>query len=342
MSSPAAKTRMSLHSSRTTTPSPAKSLKIPQFAMTGNEKEDADRKGKHALLVQMIEHCLQNYDHIVPLFNAFNDLQAKMKDDIGVSFEEKFSRVPSVVKSIDEDWAMEYVAAAGGFALKKVIAAKKSCPDIVWEMLEAHTQLNPMLRCPPCFQVKAIAKAAFDKRAFEFGNPLQQLKTSGFLAQSTVIWKNPVYDFEFKDKVLTKVTHKRTKTTVVVQDSHISPSWKLDFEWSDMRACFVKPPYPSVQVNVLFGKGTGPHEQEQFGMRSKAWQDYCVEVARELGEEKAMKEGSAGAEEKHMAKTALEDMKRAKAKDTMNKARIAAAKVMNDRKAKRQKTFAAE
>lgn len=48
---------------------PARTLRILGPEASGYDREDSDRKGKRTLLTQMVQGCIENYDHIMPLYN---------------------------------------------------------------------------------------------------------------------------------------------------------------------------------------------------------------------------------------------------------------------------------
>ena len=59
-----------------------------------------------------------------------------------------------------------------------------------------------------------------------------------------VVWKDPIYELEFDDEMLKSLKHKRTNAMAAI-DGHciVTSAWKLDFAWSEMRACFGFPPF---------------------------------------------------------------------------------------------------
>ena len=64
--------------------------------------------------------------HIAPLFTALRMRQDWTQAQLSVDHTLKLRRVPSIVRSMDEDWVMEYVAQASGFAINSILAAKKN------------------------------------------------------------------------------------------------------------------------------------------------------------------------------------------------------------------------
>ena len=73
------------------------------------------------------------------------------------------------------------------------------------------------------------------------------------------------------------ITHVRTDTKVEAK-LMIGTGWKMDYPWSEMRACFVMEPFPPITVHKFFSKGTGPHSTVHYGINSKPWTEQCSEV----------------------------------------------------------------
>eukprot|EP00975_Prorocentrum_lima_P014887 3157761-Prorocentrum_lima.AAC.1 len=87
----------------------------------------------------------------------------------------------------------------------------------------------------------------FDARNKEFGEQLMGLPTDQIMTEASVRWVDPVYECTFEFNKLKSIYHRRTRSTVNPgPDCTVTSAWSMDFPWSEIRACFVLPPYPAV------------------------------------------------------------------------------------------------
>eukprot|EP00975_Prorocentrum_lima_P039179 8234795-Prorocentrum_lima.AAC.1 len=86
------------------------------------------------------------------------------------------------------------------------------------------------------------------------------------MKDSLVKWVDPVYECTFELNKLKSIYHRRTRSTVEPgPDCIVTSGWSMDFPWSEMRACFVLPPYPAVPVHLFFPQGEDPNNMRHFG-----------------------------------------------------------------------------
>lgn len=304
------------------------------------------------MLCQIVEACLADPKHILPLFTALGtrlDLAKATVQGMDLAPEQRF-RSTSSVASLDEDWVIVFCAQHSGCTVQQLMQAKAFDAQSPGQLLTFLTGLPPHFHLMSQMSIKAVATRVMEARVQSLGDRGKSFLAPGGWSESikALQWRRGCYDVEFDADAaqrLKAIMHIPTQTKVPVAQSHINSSWILENNWNDHAACFSCPPMPAVKLAVFFGKLQGPHSVRPVTARNKEWLDLVDKCYKDWEQtvraaQLACSTSSSSSLSAVEVQSALREYASQKRQDDLESLRERAAKTLAAKRAKRAIEFA--
>lgn len=310
--------------------------RVPKAPATGNFAADAEAEAQREQLMDIIDNCQWHPRLIAPMTTYMR----KILDNPGDTVDgyEVFEKV-STVKQVPGDFWGAFVAQASDFSQSDLVQIRKFDSDAPQQLAIFGTQLTLGLKMPECCMYKPCFEKVCAALHTEVGNRLQGLKAkmtfdprSGKLDWLT----GGCYKLKFTENRLTSIAHVSGCEVEVPAGVDISNRYTLTSNWSDYDAAVQLPPLPPVKLITFFNAQrqyrNGPLGNPRYVGKSKLFENKAKMIHDEWVKDERDK--AAG---RVSAKNIKEDFKatgKERRKESMTKARAAAAKALS---AKRQR-----
>ena len=285
-------------SSASSTPSPSKGspskaakhpavLRLPLPEKSGNINEDEDRSAQHALLLELVQGCLDDRSHIMPLYNKFRErLQQNTVGAAGVKMahNEQFNKISTLgaLYTTETAFCVSFLVSIGDLSASDITKACTAVAGAGLQLLEFAVSMRDDLKLPQQMKIKDVCLRAFNYRNKALANRLSNFKSGGGLnSDGSLNWENGVYKIYCEQDILATIEHVTSGTSIDIKEHQLSTSYILESNWSDMRARFKRAPLPPVYVHTLFPPKTGPHKICQFSNKSKSLADFAEDRMKE-------------------------------------------------------------
>ena len=94
---------------------------LPKLTKIGNEAKDTPSASSRNLLIHLIEECLEDESHIIPLYDLLLQRQRSKPVFAG---ESQFSTLSTIYAKADEDFLSSWIVSASDFTLADLMAAR--------------------------------------------------------------------------------------------------------------------------------------------------------------------------------------------------------------------------
>ena len=95
--------------------------KIPRPQKTGNAQQDQELETQRELFMQLIDHCIWDGKHILPLYGALTHRLSSAGQPQGDGYFKKIGQV----MNLEEDWIMACIVKNSEFTVEDLTAAKQ-------------------------------------------------------------------------------------------------------------------------------------------------------------------------------------------------------------------------
>ena len=189
--------------------------KLPKPIKTGNKAQGTDDEGVHQQFVMLVDTCLKDRSHVVPLFSKLQArLNEKAAEAVGVGFE-KFERQPVSIASLGlaefQGWTTHYIETKTDLTAADIVKAMNFDDHSLLHILQGMTGIPQAARFPTCCRVKAVMVKVLDFYVAAFGFRMKTFKLDhGMSADGRLNFKKLRYRFERVEGLFTAVIHSLT------------------------------------------------------------------------------------------------------------------------------------
>lgn len=317
---------------------------MPKPKKSGNRIADHDASSIHSCFEDLVSVCNMKREHVMPLWFKLQDRVMADMDTEAAQAQGAilFDKPMSSLRSMDEEWLLDWIVKRSGLPVQKLINARRQDPDTVFQLAALELQLPLMFRLGERLRLKEVCYITFNRRGDHMGQRLKNIVASTpkiFHKNGQIDWSHGCYELKFDKLKLTQVLHRGSGMIADVRTESFASDWILEHNWSDADAQLQKGRFPPVKVALLFDekKKEGPHATPAIKAKSKVWQQLVEECTKELEEESArLRQGTtAQASVKEELKKVRDEQK----KSSMDKAREKAKEMLELRWGKRQVSF---
>lgn len=231
--------------------------RLPSVKKTGNTVLDEDTESKIQMLRELVSGCLENLNHVAPLFNKLRERQRIGETDDDAPFKNV-----KMLRDLEKDFLLNFVVTRSDLAVHEVLKALERDPMVVQQLLAFETQIPLTLRWREELWSREVTFRFLADRGDAMGNRLQKFKASGGFKNGAVQWTLGCYkpNFQGEENRMVSITHVPTQCTVTVANTVVIVKGSVSMidNWSDMDAAFLVPPYPPLKCHSLFKSGEGP------------------------------------------------------------------------------------
>ena len=263
---------------------------LPKITKSGNPGLDASRASQRNLLVSLVEACLDDDSHIVPLYDA---LLQRQREKPVVATSSQFSSLSTVYAKSYEDFFITWIESVSDWTCDdlKVLRNKWSA-SAVFILAKLGLQYPAGFRFTEACRNKAFVSWLFNSRHDSLGKPLHNSNPKMEFKKETGtidLSKGSRYKATYENGKLTKLAYLGEPAAEVVIDPErtlISEKQQVQDPHSDLDACFLRDPLPPEPLIHFFPEGVGPKQAKLFAQnKGKEWAAY-IRTSHEAYEEK--------------------------------------------------------
>lgn len=234
----------------------AAALRVPTPKRTGNPQIDDTNDAKRQMLQDLIDHCIQDDDHIIPLHAT---LGKRLRTSKTAGTEGFFPDLTNIYKA-GSDFLLDFLEGRGA-ETQKLITAHSKDPEALKFLVHLETQIPFGLKPSEALFERAVLLKVMKHYGNEYGNRLQKFITDGGFdsPDGRAKFEKGCYRAVFDAKgVMIEIVHINGDKEKIT-DGMVDTSYGLRENYSDWNAYFEKKPYAKVKCSKLFEKNkTGP------------------------------------------------------------------------------------
>ena len=273
-------------------PRTAFAKKAPKLPRTGNKDVDDQADSNRGLLMDIIDVCLDDPKHILPLFGSLKKRIAEAAAPTGPGF---FITL-TVVASLDDTFILVWLESVSDFTSEELLAIKKCDPQAPYLLYEFGTQLPQQLKPPQeCRSMEVMLKVSnarhemcgfrlrtFKKdSSFDIANPAVQFRVGCYV---------PTWEKE-APHAMKQLVHTSTglKIDADEQNKMITKACTIKNNHSDILASFRIPIFPDLPMaNFFTGHANqGPNKYTQIkGGECKKFTEMVDSIVRTMSQDK--------------------------------------------------------
>lgn len=313
-------------------------IHLPRPKKTGNRIVDEDNLNQHICLEEMVTTVIRHRHHTMPLYLALQRrLREEAADETTIEGGELFDKAPNLIKSVDEEWVINWLASQSSFTADEIVKARKADPEAPYQLLAFALQLGLHMRLPESCRTKEVLWKVFTERAAMCGQRLNDFKKRAPMDKAgRLCWQKGSYTLVWAEGRLGSIQHCDGEK-VDVGDTY-SKEYKLEFNWNDWDAQLKKGKFPGIKLHLFFeGSQTGPYALQQWSNKSKEWPAFVKSVADKWTDER--QSTLVGAKANDCVAQALQLVKAEQKATSLEKARGKAKELMEKRRKDRTVTF---
>lgn len=311
----------------------AVALRVPKPKKTGNEMVDTSKDAERELLMVLIDNCIWDSSHIMPLHNLLMKRLASGPQDTGGN---SFDKV-GLLYSLPEEFLAHFITSVSDMSSLDIVAAKRFDPEAVVIMCKFGLDLPAHLKLPRECMLKDFMMDLLMKRHSDIGSRLSKLKESGTwdASRNQLNFKDKgCYRLTWRDGILRSVTH--ISGAVAELDAakiQITRAYTMINNFSDRDAALLMEPLPPVHLFGFFkASNTGPFAHKQFkGGKAQDWTNFVTNARTEF--DNARQVGGGGEE---VMQAELDKLNKERKSEALDKARRSAKEALDRKMLKRK------
>lgn len=184
----------------------------------------------------MVTTVIRHRHHTMPLHLAHQRrLREEVANETTIEGGELFDKAPNFIKSVDEEWVVNWLASQSSLTADEIVKARKADPEAPYQLLAFALQLGLHMRLPESCRTKAVLWRVFSERAAMCGNRLNDFKKRAPIDKAgRLCWQKGSYTLIWAEGRLGSIQHCGGEK-VDVGDTY-SKEYKLEFNWNDWDA----------------------------------------------------------------------------------------------------------
>lgn len=254
--------------------------RLPMPQKSSDEFEEGESRMQREHFQKIINMVWRNPKVVAQAASTIENMVKKLHSMQGAGY---FNCV-SILRSLDDDWACDVLVIESKISADKMESATRFDPDAWRQVMSYALKASPTLKIPKVCRDKAILRRALRKRIADIGDSLQKIDPGEFLSEATggINWlKIGVYEATFGENGrLASVLHRPSNIRATVATYvYVDKGFKLENNWCDATAVFVRPPAARIVCADLFEQGQGPNVAPILTGASKAFDAIVSEAA---------------------------------------------------------------
>ena len=188
-----------------------KRCRLPPAAITGDHCRDEVAVSQMEFLQEMVDGCLNNMDHIVPLYSAYKKRKAMMEADsaTGTTTQERFVNVTTLWQLWKSypDFVMWWVSTQCDLTVQEIGKTCKTHPDSPFHLMLAALQVDGSMRLLLELLVREVFVMWANKRASAQGNRIKNFKLKLGFVGDALSWVCGSYSVTESEGFMHMLTH---------------------------------------------------------------------------------------------------------------------------------------
>ncbi|CAK0886357.1 unnamed protein product [Prorocentrum cordatum] len=277
---------------------------------TGDELVDDETESLFGLLQEMVESCIAEPLHIIPLHNKWKSRASLLSTAAGkLKADERFSNV-STIAGLWKQYPDECM----------LLISKHSSMSL--EKCSAEMNLDKRLLIRDVFTIWADARAAaVGNRLADFGKPGH----GAVRTDHTIDWSFGSYRASVSGEFMSEITYRHSNVKKDIKTYNLSKCAKIQCNWDDAKAYFEIGDLPKIFCKTFFKvKGEGPNALSRFSGNT-AHESYEKSKVTKVSEKKT---------NLSIAKQLVDNSTKAKRRESLQKGREKAAESNKAKKAR--------
>lgn len=150
-------------------------ISLPKITKTGNEARDKQASAERNLLTNLIEACLSDGTHIVPLYDML--LQRSREKPVVVG-DADFQALAPVYAKCYEEFLTSWIVSVSDFTVDDLMSARsKWSASVIFTVARLGLQIPASFRLLDCCREKSFVLWMYNERHKEMGEPLKKHQT---------------------------------------------------------------------------------------------------------------------------------------------------------------------
>eukprot|EP00974_Lingulodinium_polyedra_P094576 9166993-Lingulodinium_polyedra.AAC.1 len=212
-------------------------LRLPGPEKTGNMNLDEDRAAAHALLLELVQGCLDDRSHIMPLYNKYRERVMASNgagSHVPISYMEQFNKVSTLGALYRDEpaFCVAFLVSVGDLTANDITTACDAVSSAALQLLEFCVAMKDDLKLPQELKIKDVALRAFHQRNSILESRLSGFKAAGGIrADGSLNWEKGVYKIETSEQIINTITHVSSGHWLDVSDHVLSITYSLEQNW---------------------------------------------------------------------------------------------------------------
>ena len=313
-------------------------FKLPPLRKSGEYEEDSRREATRSCLMSIIETCLDDESHVLPLYNELQKRinAAKANPTTKLGKDLAFTPPVQTLRQLPASFVCGWLVECTGLSPEVLAKVYEFDAEAPGRMLEFLCQLPASLKIPPEGNIKAVMTALLNHRVAACGNRGTKMKEA-VAATGQIQWsKFGSYELKLDQHgVATGITYVGGAQQHFPAGISVDKSWNLCKNWSDDHAYVEKPPFPPVVLSQFFAKDAdrSPGTIIRYKTNCEAWRAFIQRLQDEwVGKQSEVQGGKAASSQAVTAELGKIDA--SKKREASEKAKAAAAEALARKRAK--------